>query len=255
MLLLAAVLLAYLFAVSVQRHDWRYLRTASFIGGVLLVAVALSSPVAAFAHADLRGHMLQHLLLGMFAPLALVLGAPGTLLLRTVPVAFARGIVRALSLRGVRWLIHPITAALLDIGGMYVLYLTPLYAISLASPLVHVLVHVHFIVSGYLFTWSIAGPDPAPHRPALITRLIVLFLATAAHATLGKLMYAYEFPRHTAHSVDEIQSAAQVMYYGGDIAELLLAVAFFSLWFRSARRTGRTFNPRYGKSFSYGMSR
>ncbi len=33
-------------------------------------------PIAPFAHTDFRGHMAQHMLIGMYAPLALVLGAP-----------------------------------------------------------------------------------------------------------------------------------------------------------------------------------
>lgn len=193
----------------------------------------MSPPVSDWAHHDLRGHMVQHLLLGMFAPLGLALGAPGTLLLRNVPVRVARGIVAFLGKLPVRFLIHPITAALLDIGGMYVLYLTPLYALSLSDPLVHVLLHVHFVISGYLFTWVIAGPDPAPHRPGMLMRLAVLFLATAAHANLGKIMYGFGYPRGTIADLGEIQAAAQWMYYGGDLAELLLTIAFFAMWFRS----------------------
>lgn len=98
-------------------------------------------------------------------------------------------------MRPVRFVIHPITAALLGIGGMYVLYLTPLYALSMTDPLVFVLLHLHFVISGYLFTWSIAGPDPAPHRPGMVMRLAVVFLATAAHANLGKIMFGYGYPR------------------------------------------------------------
>ena len=190
----------------------------------------MSPPLSGWAHHDLRGHMVQHLLLGMFAPLGLALGAPGTLLLRNVPVEVARRIVAFLHTRLVRILTHPATAALLDVGSMYVLYLTPLYALSLSNPLVHVLLHVHFVLAGYLFTWSIAGPDPAPHRPGMLTRLAVLVVAMGAHASLGKIMYGYGYPRGTRAGLAEIQAAAQWMYYGGDLAELLLAIAFFAMW-------------------------
>src|SRR5690606_31035015 len=91
--------------------------------------------------------------------------------------------------------------------------------------------HVHFLLSGYLFTWSIAGPDPAPHRPGMPMRLIVVFLATAAHAVLGKIMYGYGYPRGIAADPTELRAAAQWMYYGGDLAEFLLIIAFFALWF------------------------
>ena len=236
--LVALVLAAYVLAAIRQRRSgsaWSVWRTASFIIGCGLLAVAISPWVMAVAHADLRGHMVQHLLLGMFAPLGLVLGAPGTLLLRTLPVLAARQVVSFLDTLPVRILIHPVTALVLDIGGMYLLYLTPLYALSVSDPFVHFMVHLHFVLSGYLFTWSIAGPDPAPRRPAMLTRMLVLFFATAAHATLSKLMYAHGFPQGTSHGLDEIRDAAQLMYYGGDMAELLLTIAFFAIWFRHAR--------------------
>ncbi|HYH11166.1 MAG TPA: cytochrome c oxidase assembly protein, partial [Thermomicrobiales bacterium] len=90
---------------------------------------------------------------------------------------------------------------------------------------------------GYLFAWSIAGPDPAPGRPGLTTRLAVLVTSIAAHAYLGKTMYAHLFPRGTHYSADEIEAAAELMYYGGDLAELLLAAALFATWYQQRRRT------------------
>jgi putative membrane protein len=51
-----------------------------------MLGLATSPPLEALAHADARGHMAQHLLLGMYAPLALVLGAPLTLLLGSIPL-------------------------------------------------------------------------------------------------------------------------------------------------------------------------
>lgn len=236
-----AVLAVYLAAcraanrARTQPHGappWSPWRTVSFSTGVALLAAAGLPPMMAWGHHDLRGHMVQHLLLGMYAPLFLALGAPMTLLLRTAPAGLSRAVVVLLGTRPARLLVHPATAAVLDMGGMYVLYLTPVYAWSAASPAGHLFVHVHFAIAGYLFAWSIAGPDPARHRPGLRTRLAVLFLASAAHAVLGKIMYGHGFPRGTAASAHELEAAAQWMYYGGDVAALLLTAAFFAAWFR-----------------------
>lgn len=239
LVVIPAVLLGfYLFgAVRLrQSAQWSPWRIASFTTGIVLIVVSMLPPLANWAHHDLRGHMLQHLFLGMFGPLGLVFGCPGTLVLRSVPARTARCFMDFLRLRPIRFLIHPITAALLDIGGMYLLYLTPLFALSMMHPALFTLLHLHFVISGYLFTWSIAGPDPAPHRPGRTMRLTVLFLATAAHAILGKLMYGYGYPHGTSASFFEIQAAAQWMYYGGDLAELLLMTAFFATWFRHRSR-------------------
>lgn len=217
---------------------WSSWRLASFTLGIALILGAMSAPISKWAHSDLRGHMAQHLLLGMFAPIGLVLGAPGTLLLRNVAVRVARKIVSIFDARAIRVLIHPFTALLLDIGGMYVLYLTPAFALSMSNPIIQIFVHVHFVLSGYLFTWAIAGPDPSPNRPGWLMRLAALFLGMALHANLAKIMYGYGFPRGMVTDPEEARAAAEWMYYGGDVAELLIAIAFFALWFRSNRLPG-----------------
>lgn len=237
LLMLGAVTLAYLVAARRQwrtRHGWSGWRCSFFLLGSLLLAVAVLPPIMSWAHHDLRGHMVVHLLMGMLAPLPWVLAAPMTLTLRSLPTTTARRLVAILQSLPVRLVAHPVIALLLNIGGMALLYLTPLYAASLNSPFLHHWVHLHFLVAGYLFCWSIlAGPDASPHRLGLRFRLGVLFISIAAHALLSKLMYGYRWPRGTDHSVEEIQAAAQLMYYGGDLAELLLAVALLALWLRT----------------------
>jgi putative membrane protein len=69
--------------------------------------------------------MLQHLLIGMFAPLGLVMGAPVTLALRTIRPKGARRVSRFLRTSGVRIIANPVTALVLNTGGMALLYFTP----------------------------------------------------------------------------------------------------------------------------------
>ena len=238
-LVLVALLIAYPVLVVWQErrgHSWSRWRTTFWITGVLLLLLATWPPLARWGHHDLRGHMVQHLLIGMLAPLGLVLAAPLTLLWRTLSAPTSRRITRWLNAPGMRLLGHPVTAGVLNIGGMYVLYLTPLYAYMHTHPAVHHLVHLHFLAAGCLFTWSIAGPDPAPHRPRFALRLAVLFASVATHGYLSKFMYAHRWPRGTHHTLEEIQAAAQWMYYGGDLAEVLLAVALFAGWYQTRRR-------------------
>ena len=238
---LAAVLATYLAAARAQRRAgrrWSTGRAVSFAGGVALLAVAAAPPLAAWAHGDLRGHMVQHVLVGMLAPLGLVLGAPVTLALRTLSVPAARHVVRVLRSPPVRVVSHPAAAALLNVGGMYALYLTPLYAAMQGSPALHAAVHAHVVLAGALFAWSVlGGPDPAPHPAPLRTRLVVLTLSIAAHAVLGKVMYGFLWPRGVAGAA-EVEAAAQIMYYGGDLAEALLVVAVFARWYRAGRPLG-----------------
>ncbi|TDB79355.1 cytochrome c oxidase assembly protein [Micromonospora sp. KC721] len=209
------------------RGGWSHWRTASFGTGTALLAVAVLVP----GH-DLVGHMWRHLLVGMLAPLGLVLGAPGTLALRVLDRRRGRALVRALRHPVARVVAHPVTGLLLTAGGLYALHLTPLYRASLDHPPLHTLVLAHFLASGYLFTWAIAGPDPGPHRPAVPVRLVVLGVSVAAHAALAQLMYAGLVD--TAAPVAQTRTAATLMYYVGDLAELLLALAVLVTW-RPAR--------------------
>ncbi len=236
-----ASLIAYWVAAFRLRstgHHWSIWRLTSFSSGILLLFVGLLPGVASFAQHDLRGHMIQHLLLGMFAPLGLVFGAPISLTLRTARRNLARRLVAFLHLRPLRVIYHPFTAMILNVGGMYALYMTPLYEAMLRSAWLHALIHWHFLVAGCLFTWAIAGPDPAPHRPGYRNRLLILCFSMGAHAFLAKAMYAYGWPAGGSHTLEEIQRAAKIMYYGGDLAEILLAAALFWTWFANKTKPG-----------------
>ncbi|MED7926064.1 cytochrome c oxidase assembly protein [Nonomuraea sp. LP-02] len=236
------VLLAGCYLVAAARTPgWSRWRTAAFTGGAALAAFALTGPLAAYAAADFRGHMTQHLLVAMLAPLGLVLGAPVTLLLRALPRPYARRLGRLLRARVPHLLSHPVTALVLSTGGVIVLYCTPLYRAATVTPWLHELVLVHSLLAGYLFAWAIAGPDPAPRRPSVPARLVVLGVAVAAHAGLSQLMYAglwVDLPVPAAQRT----GGAEIMYYGGDLAELLLAGVLVAGW-RPARRIAYARRP------------
>ncbi|MBB2921354.1 putative membrane protein [Cellulomonas cellasea] len=243
LVVVGVVVVAYLVgAARLRAHGprgWSAGRTAAFTTGVLLVAAALAPWPDPVLGGGARAHMAQHLVLGMLAPLGLVLGAPVRLLLGAAPRA-RRPVARVLRLRAVHVVGHPAAAALLHVGGLWALYLTPLYARSLDVPAVHHLVQVHFLLAGYLFAWSLVGPDPAPGRASLRVRAVVLVLAAAAHGVLAKLLYARagELPPGAPHAAAEAEQAAQWMYYGGDVAEVLLVVLLCTEWYRRGARAG-----------------
>lgn len=241
-LLLPVVLLAvgYLLAAVRDPRGWNHRRTAAWLVGCALLAVAVG-PLAPLPD-DPRGHMAQHLLLGMLAPLGLVLGAPVTLLLRVAPPPVRRVVGRLLRARPLHLIAHPVTAALLSTGGLALVLLTPLYAAAERHSALHHALHLHYVAAGYLFAWSLAGPDPAPRRPGLAVRVGALLGAATGHAVLAKYLYANAEtlpPGLTDRDPAAFQSAAQLMYYGGDLAELLLAVALFATWYNRPDRLRR----------------
>jgi putative membrane protein len=232
-----ALYLAGVARVRGNGRGWSGWRIAGFGLGLLLIAAALS-PKAEVVAADAWGHMVQHLLLGMYAPLALVLGRPLTLLLAVLPMGARRPVAAVLRSRPHHLLVHVTTASVLSVGGLYLLYLTPLYALNTRSEIVHLLLQAHFLFAGYLFAWAVAGPDLTPRRPRMRVRIAVVILAGGAHSFLAKLLYsrAPDLPPGSGHGTGEIELAAQWMYFGGHLADVLLLTALFASWYR---RTGR----------------
>ncbi|MDQ3657659.1 MAG: cytochrome c oxidase assembly protein, partial [Chloroflexota bacterium] len=76
------VTLGLLYAVGIARQPgtkpWKGRRTLFWYAGLCVVGAALIGPLPEAAHGDFVVHMLGHLLLGMLAPILLVLGAPVT---------------------------------------------------------------------------------------------------------------------------------------------------------------------------------
>lgn len=209
---------------------------AQLFAGVACAAIAIG-PVARAAHESFTAHMVGHLLLGMLAPLLLVLGAPVTLALRALAVDDARALSRLLRSRVVRWVTHPITAGVLNAGGLWLLYGTGpdqpgLFALMHGSALVHAVVHLHILLAGSIFAASLVGADPDPHRASLPVRATVLVAFIAVHSMLAKRLYA-----HPPAGVDALdaQIGSQVMYYGGDVVDVTLLVLLGLGWFRATR--------------------
>lgn len=240
--LVGAVALTYVVLAAREAtgpRGWNPWRTAAFLAGCVVLVAGLLPGLAPYPAHDLRTHMLAHLLVGMVAPLGLVLGAPVTLALRALPVRHGRRLVRVLRSRPVVPLTHPVTGLVLTVGGLAVLHLTPLHGLAVREPAVGHLITLHFLVAGCVFTHAIAGPDPAPHRPSVPARLVVLGVAVAGHAVLSQLLYAGALG-HVSAPVEQLRGAGSLMYYGGDVAELLLALALVGTWRpAAARRSGR----------------
>jgi len=215
---------------SASTRGWNRWRTLSFATGCGLLILGLSPQLLPFNDGDFRRHMLQHLLLAMLAPVCLVMAAPVTLLLRTLPPRYGRFITSALCSSCVTILSHPIVALVLNLGGMAALMFTPLYMAMMMHPALHYVVHLHFIATGCVYTWVIAGPDPAPHRPSVPMRLCVLGLAVVIHSVLSQMLFAGWHVAVPA-PIAQLQHAAVLMYYGGDIAEMLLAFALVTTWY------------------------
>jgi putative membrane protein len=229
------LLVMYIIAavLSSRRYkQWPIYRTIFWIIGVLSAALAVVGPIVQRAHMDFIGHMVGHLLLGMLAPLLMVLAAPMTLVLRTLNVALARRLSRVLKSWQVRIFTDPIVTSFLNIGGLWILYTTDLYSAMQQNILLHLFIHFHMFLAGYLFTASMVYIDPIPHRSSFVYRAIVLVVALTGHSILSKYIYAQP-PNGVPAGQAEI--GGMLMYYGGDAIDLVLIYILCYQWYRHTR--------------------
>jgi putative membrane protein len=222
----------YQVLAATSRLPWPRRRTLLWLIGSLVVLAGISGGLADAAEDDYVAHMISHVLVGMLGPLLLVLAAPVTLLLRSLPVPAARRLSRVLGSRPVRLLTEPMVAAVLSVGGLWMLYATDLFAAAHHTPVLHLAWHAHLFVAGYLFAVSMISVDPLPHRRSYLHRSLVLVVALAAHDILAKHLYAQPPPGVGGAA----ESGAMIMYYGGEVVDIVIMVILCARWYRSAGR-------------------
>ncbi|MDQ0427349.1 putative membrane protein [Planomicrobium stackebrandtii] len=215
---------------SLRFKAWPLHRLFLWSLGLFTIAISVTGPLADFARTSFVGHMWTHLLLGMLTPLLLLFAMPMTLLLRSLPVSAARKISSLLKSRTIRILSNPVAAFILNIGGMYMLYLTNLFEWMHQSLIVYGIVHIHIFLAGYLFTASIIYVDITAHRLSYLFRSIVLVLSVSAHKILSKIIYANP---PAGVSRKEAETGGMVMYYGGDLIELSVIIILCYHWYKA----------------------
>jgi len=255
-LLVTAVAL-YIKGVSVLKargDSWPVGRTVAFASGIVLIDFATSGGLGVYAVFSFEYHMMAHMLLGMIAPIGLVLGAPITLALRTLPqgrTSEERG-VRGLALTALHSrysviLTNPITALALFDGSLFVLYFTNLFGALMQNHAGHIFMNIHFILAGFLFFNVIIGVDPNPRKYPHILRIVILFGAMSLHAFFSIALMSestlidggYYASLKTSWLPDLLHDQAMGGTIGwsmGEIPILLALVATFILWMRDDKR-------------------
>ena len=186
----------YLFGVWVLRDRgdrWPVGRTVSFVVmGLGTLFFATSSGLGTYDTTLLSVHMVQHMVLSMVVPVFLALGAPVTLMLRTLPPRPRRWLLAVLHSRLAKVLSFPPLTFLLFVISPWALYFSGWYDATLHSTLLHELMHVHLVVVGCLFFWPLVGVDPVPGRVPYPFRFLLIVLTLPFHAFLGVTIMSQE---------------------------------------------------------------
>ena len=254
LLIVSALYIRGLVILSKRGDKWPIGRTVAFFCGVGFADYATSGGVGIYAQYSFSYHMIAHMILGMIAPIGFVLSAPVTLALRTLPIG------RSQEERGIRGsvisLIHskvmgfytnPVVALGIFDGSLFLLYMTPLFGAMMHSHTGHVIMDIHFLLSGYLFFHVIVGVDPNPRKVPHIVRIIILFAAMSIHAffsitllsTSTLLDNGYFAALHRTWNVDLLVDqhlGGSIGWAMGEIPILIALVATFIQWVRDDSR-------------------
>ncbi len=255
-LLVTAVALYIKGVVQLSRRGdkWPVGRTVAFALGISAIDYATSGGLGVYAKFSFEYHMVAHMVLGMVAPIGIVLGAPITLALRTLPQG------RHSDERGVRGsliaLLHskpagiftnPVMALALFDGSLFALYMTPLFGNLMQSHIGHLAMNVHFLLAGILFFHVIIGVDPNPRKVPHIIRIVILFAAMSIHAffaialisTSTVIDQGYFLSLQTPWNLDLLadqHAGGSIAWALGEIPILLALVATFIQWMRDDKR-------------------
>lgn len=244
-----------------RRGDaWPVGRTLSWLAGMLAIAWATFGGLGEYSHVLFSAHMASHMLLSMVAPIFLVLGAPMTLALRTLPgprnpgdVSPRSMLLALLNSRFSKVVTHPLVGPILFVGSLYGLYFSGLFASLMGNHWGHAIMEIHFLAVGTLFYYVIIGVDPAPRTLPPIARFGVLLVTLPFHAFFAVALMAsnsvvaldywksLDRPYATDLLADQYLGGGMA-WATGEVPLLLVMFAILFQWFRSDTREARRFD-------------
>ena len=230
-----------------QHRRWPVWRTVVFLLGCLALAAVTGLGLEAYGYALMSVFMFQQLTLMIAIPPLLVLGSPGTLLLRATPhhglgAAALRAAHGGLRSRVARWILSPWIALPVYLIAFYGLYLAGLADRVLAAPGGHIALEVGFLIVGILFAIPVLSSDPLPVRLGHGGRALDVFAEAALHAFFGVFlmmattMLVDHFVIPTlALGLDPLEDqrlAGGLAWSYGEAPTLLMLVYVMHRWFR-----------------------
>jgi putative copper resistance protein D len=225
-------------------------RSAAFLGGLAVLAVALMSPIEAYEGQLFSVHMLQHMLIELVAAPLLLLGAPATLGLRAASPSVRARLLLVLHSRAVTVLSFPLLAWVLFAAVNWGWHFSSLYNDALETPWLHDVEHLTFLGAALLFWWPVVGADPARWRLPHPVRLFYLFLAMPQNSFLGIALMSAPLALYSHYLTNgrdwgpspivDQSIGGMLMWVGGDVAFLLAMGLVVAAWVRAEdRRTAR----------------
>ncbi len=226
----------------------RRCRHLYFYAGIVVVLVALASPLDALSERLFWAHMTQHVLLLVVAPPLIVLARPWVRLWRVLPLpvrqslgrSLARGRLTPLRRLGA-WLGAPLPTFILFCGVVLLWHVPTLFDATLESEALHAVEHTLFFATALMF-WKQVIDSPPLHSPLsepwrmvyvvgamVVMWLLAIVLALEPHALYAPYVHETARPGGLSALADQ-QIAAGVMWVPGSITFVILLFVHFHRW-------------------------
>jgi putative membrane protein len=235
--------------VPPHRRAAQRLRSACFYAALVVLVVALSSPLDGLAEQLFWAHMVQHVLLLLVAAPLVVIARPWNQLWRCLPLEARRPLAREIGqgsstapLRAVaRFLGTPATSFALFSVVLLGWHLPVFFDATLRSGLVHELEHTMFFLTAIMFFKQVIPSPPlrislaAPQRvlyaigAMVVSWVLAIVLALAQHPLYAH--YAHERLRPGGLSaLGDQHVAAGIMWVPGSITFLIVVFVYVHRW-------------------------
>src|ERR1044071_2121547 len=216
----------------------------SFLGAILVLVVALMSPLDVLSADLFSAHMVQHLILTLVAAPLLVLSDFQLALLWALPRRRAQALGSSFNQSqslssGWRVLNNPVVVWIVFTLVMWLWHAPLFYQAALHDEAIHTLEHLTFLISGALFWWILFKHTRPDHLHYAMT-IPFLFLTVLQSGVLGALMTFTSQPWYSDYAVSVMhwgltpiqdqQLAGLIMWILGGTVLTLLTIGYFAAW-------------------------
>ena len=223
----------------------RIVEAARFALGMLVLVVALASPLDRLAERSFALHMIEHELLMVLAAPLLVLARPLEAWTWALAPRLRLALVACVRARAMRTLwsmaTRPVAASCMHALALWLWHLPMLFAAALASEGLHVLQHACFFGSALVFWWAMFG---GAQRTPGIASLGCLFATMLHTSVLGALLtfapaagyVPVDAPRLLGlTSLEDQQLGGLIMWVPGGFAYVVAGLAVVASWLANPR--------------------
>lgn len=224
----------------------RFWEAACFAGGIIVLAMALLTPIHAWSRVLFSVHMTQHEMLMLVAAPLLVLGRPMIVFLKGFGPGTGRRLAALVAapwwMRTWTWITRPVAAWLIHAVVLWAWHIPAWFQATIDNDWIHALQHFSFLFSALLFWWAIMH---GRHKMVGYGLATLYMFTTALHSgALGALITFAQSVIYPAYStttfawgltpLEDQQLGGLIMWVPAGLVYLIAALALIAGWLRES---------------------